>query len=102
MMGLIFRSLEPVLAEAKTVPPAELPKFLADLREVECTALARLQQPAPAPAADEMLTIVQACELMKCSRDFLYKRDFPFTRRLGRKLLFSRNGITEYLDKHSR
>ncbi len=102
MMQLIFQSLKPALEEARTVAPAELPKFLGDLREVECTALARLSAPTPAAQPDEMLTVQQACAVLKCSRDFLYKNNLPFTRRLGRKLLFSRNGITEYLDKHSR
>ncbi|MGB6473824.1 MAG: helix-turn-helix domain-containing protein [Candidatus Sulfotelmatobacter sp.] len=98
MMGLIFRSLEPVLADAKTVPAAELPRLLGDLREIEATALARLSAPAPAQPADELLSVKQAAQKLGCSTDFLYKRGpFPFARRLGRKLMFSQNGIEKYL-----
>jgi hypothetical protein len=62
--------------------------------------LARLYAPAPAPAPrDEMLTCRQAAELLQCSCAYLYKTALPFKRRLGRKLLFSANGIEEHLRK---
>lgn len=98
-LGLIFH-LEPALKDARSLPPADLPRLLADLREVECTALARLSAPtAPAPAPDELLTVAQAAAKLNCSRDWLYKNDLPFVRRLGRARRYSLRGIEEYLAK---
>jgi excisionase family DNA binding protein len=92
-------ALEPVLEAARTLPPAELPRLLGDLAEIAATAQARLSAPVPALPADELLTVKQAAAKLNCSKDTLYKRDFPFVRRLGRKRLFSSNGIEEYLRK---
>lgn len=90
--------LQPVLQAARTLPAAELPRLLGDLKEIEATALARLAVPAPAQqATDALLNVREAAQRLGCSKDFLYKRDFPFARRLGRKLMFSSNGIDAYL-----
>jgi predicted DNA-binding transcriptional regulator AlpA len=98
MMQLIFASLKPALEEAKTVPAESLPRFLGDLAEVAATAQQRLCAPAPVQPADELLSVRQAAQKLGCSTDFLYKRGpFPFARRLGRKLMFSSNGIDKYL-----
>ncbi len=98
MMNLIFTQSSPLLEAAKTLQPSELPKLAADLEEIRCTLLARLTAPAPAPATpDELLTVTQAAAKLNCSKDTLYKRDFPFMRRLGRKRLYSSRGIDEYL-----
>ena len=93
--------LEPVLQAARTLPPAELPRLLGDLEEVKATALA---QPAPArltplQQTDEFLTVKAAAQRLGCSADYLYKNSasLPFTRHLGKKLLFSTRGIEEYL-----
>jgi hypothetical protein len=92
--------LEPVLLAARTLPTTELPRLLGDLAEVAATALARLSTPVPAPATpDVLLTVRQAAERLQCSCAYLYKTALPFKRRLGRKLLFSANGIEEYLRK---
>jgi predicted DNA-binding transcriptional regulator AlpA len=75
-----------------------LPKLAADLEEIRCTLLGRLSAPAPAPAAtDELLSVRQAAAKLNCSKVYLYKNDFPFKRKLGRKVLFSSRGIDEYL-----
>jgi hypothetical protein len=80
-----------------------LPRLLADLREVECTALARLTAPASAPAPpDTLLTVAEASTALHCSKDYLYKTALPFKRKLGRKLLFSSAGIAEYLKRQGR
>jgi hypothetical protein len=49
------------------------------------------------------LTCKQAAARLNCSPDYLYRRgrDLPFARRLGRKLLFSQNGIASYLAKQT-
>ena len=79
-------------------PPAELPRLLGDLEEVRAVAYARLSAgPVPAQQSDDLLTVKQAATKLGCSVDYLYKRDFPFVRRLGRKRMFSRNGIEAYL-----
>jgi predicted DNA-binding transcriptional regulator AlpA len=92
--------LQIVLEQARTLPPEALPRLLGDLAEIQATAHARLSAPAPAPALpDELLNVAQAAQKLGCSRDFLYRGKFPFARRLGRKLMFSRVGIEEYLRK---
>ncbi|HVR23110.1 MAG TPA: helix-turn-helix domain-containing protein [Candidatus Polarisedimenticolia bacterium] len=91
--------LEPVLQAARTLPPAELPRLLGDLEEVRATALARLSAPASVQQTDEFLTVKAAAQRLGCSADYLYKNSasLPFTRHLGKKLLFSTRGIEEYL-----
>jgi predicted DNA-binding transcriptional regulator AlpA len=100
LMQLVFCHLEPALKDARSLPADRLPRLLGDLEEVRTTALARLSTPAaPVQASDELLNVAQAAAKLGCSRDFLYKNEFPFVRRLGRKRLYSRNGIEEYLRK---
>ena len=91
--------LQAALAAAKNLPADELPHLLGELEEVRCTALARLSSPAPAKQADELLEIGAAAALLKVSVDYLYRnaKSFPFTRRMGRRLLFSCAGIEKYL-----
>jgi hypothetical protein len=91
--------LQIVLEQARTLPAEALPRLLGDLAEIMATAQARLSAPAPMQQADELLTCEQAAERLHCSRVYLYKTALPFKRKLGRKLLFSQNGITEYLRK---
>jgi excisionase family DNA binding protein len=96
----MIETLESVLRLASELQPSELPHFLGQLEEARLTALARLTPAAPTPVPpDELLTVKQAAAKLGCSVDFLYKRDFPFVRRLGRKRLFSENGIDAYLDQ---
>jgi predicted DNA-binding transcriptional regulator AlpA len=98
VMHLVFTHLTPALEDARTLSPDQLPRLLGDLAEVQATALARLSAPVPAQQApDALLNISQAAAKLNCSKDFLYKRSFPFTRRLGRKLMFSSAGIDAYL-----
>jgi hypothetical protein len=84
----------------ESCPVERLPRVLGALREIETHCLARLSAPAPAPAApDELLTCARAAQLLHCSRDTLYRGNFPFVRRLGRKKLYSSAGIAEFLRK---
>lgn len=98
-MQLIFTHLTPALEDARTLDRERLPQLMADLEEVRCTALARLTAPsASAPVApDELLNVKQAAAKLGCSVDYLYKKEFPFLVRLGRKRMFSRNAIDAYL-----
>jgi excisionase family DNA binding protein len=102
-MGLnLTAECGPALEAARKLPQDRLPQFLGDLEECRAVAQTRLLAPAPVAAPDEYLTVKEAAKLLSCSPDTLYKRTFPFVRRLGRKRLFSRNGIEEYLKKQGR
>jgi excisionase family DNA binding protein len=45
------------------------------------------------PEGDDLLTVAEASKRLRVSKDMLYRSDFPFTRHVGRRRLFSRNGI---------
>jgi len=93
--------LQFALRFARELPGEELPKLLGELEEIRCTALARLSVPAAAQAlkTDELLSIEEASRRLGVSKDYLYRHgaDFAFTRRMGRKLLFSSLGIEKYI-----
>jgi helix-turn-helix protein len=90
--------LETVLRMANELHPEKLPHFLGQLEEARQIARLRLTPATPVAAPpDELLSVKQAALKLGCSRDFLYKRDLPFVVRLGRKRMFSRNGIDKYL-----
>lgn len=97
--------LKPILAQARTVAPEELPRLLGDLEEVRATALARLTAPQPAAdQADELLDVAEAARRLGISEDYLYRhhKDFAFTRHMGRKLLFSSRGIEKHISQKLR
>jgi len=94
------KELEIALSQARTLPAEELPEFLGELEQVRVTAMARLSAPAPAQTqTDELLDVKEASRCLGVSKDYLYHhhRKFPFSRRVGRKLLFSSLGIGQYL-----
>ncbi len=95
------RELEPLLVLAKTLPPEELPQLCADLELVRVTALSRIAAPAVQAKPDELLDVPQAAARLNVSENYLYRhsRRLPFTRRVGRKLLFSSSGLDSYLKK---
>ena len=83
-----------LLKVAQELPPEQLPRFFGDLEEIRRTAELHAALSARQQAdSDELLTVKQAAELLKVSKDTLYRRDFSFTRHVGRRLLFSRRGI---------
>ena len=92
--------LEPILASARQLSPAELPRLLGDLEEIKATALARLTAPAPpVQSPDALLDVDEAAARLGMSRSYLYRHAsrFPFVRHVGRSLRFSANGIENYL-----
>jgi hypothetical protein len=96
--------LKPALAccrdAAREVPPEELPDLIGQLESIKATAWARLTAPTPTPQEhDELLDVATAAERLGVSSDYLYRhsREYPFTRRQGRKLLFSALGIERYI-----
>src|SRR5271165_4576140 len=98
--------LQLVLMDVKDVPADELPRLLGELEEIRVTAMARLTAPAPAQPQkhDELLDTAKAAHRLGISKDYLYRnhRDFSFTRRVGRRLLFSSAGIEKYIRQQGR
>jgi|ERR1700687_1267187 len=84
---------------ARTLPAEALPDFLASLEKVRVLAFARLIAPAPVPGTDELLGIEEASRRLGISKAYIYRHSgqFPFTRRIGRKLVFSSLGIDRYI-----
>lgn len=98
------QELQFLLRAAREVPAHELPGLLGEIEEIRYTALARLNAPAQALSAepDQLLTISEAASRLNVSRDYLYRhgKELAFTRRMGRKLLFSNSGIEKYIRQH--
>ena len=95
--------LESILEQARTVPQETLPQFLGKLEEARVTAMARLQSPPPPPRqADELLDVETAAKRLGISPAYIYRhhREFPFTVRQGKKLLFSSFGISKYIERN--
>lgn len=93
-----------VLQLARQLIPEELPHFLGQLEEARVIALTRLTSPAPAHAqADELLDVAEAAHRLGISTNYLYRHhgQFTFTRRQGKRLLFSANGIEQYIRRES-
>jgi Helix-turn-helix domain len=91
--------MENVLAVVRSCDVDRLPRVLGMLSEITETCRARLSAPATAPAEDKLLTCAEAAKLLHCSKDTVYRGNFPFVRRLGRKKLYSSAGIAEFLRK---
>lgn len=90
-----------LLRAAREIPAHELPGLLGEIEEIRYTALARLNAPAQALSVepDQLLTISEAASRLNVSRDYLYRhgKELAFTRRMGRKLLFSSSGIEKHI-----
>lgn len=94
--------LQPVLVAARSLPVEALPELLGELEQIRCTAMARLSAPAVLPVTpDELVDVEEAARRLGVSTEYLYRhhRTFAFTRREGRKLLFSSVGISDYLHR---
>jgi hypothetical protein len=98
------QELEPAIALARMLPADALPSLLGELEEIRVTALARLAVPASVSAPDELLEVPEAAARLSVSPNYLYRhaRRYPFTRREGRKLLFSAKGIEQYIGRKPR
>jgi hypothetical protein len=92
--------LERLRTVAREIPAEELPELIGQLEAVKATAWARLSAPAPAmDSHDELLSVEVAAERLGVSKDYLYRhsQEYAFTRRQGRKLLFSALGIEKHI-----
>jgi hypothetical protein len=95
------QTLELLLQFARNSSQEELPGFIGQLEQAKATAWARLAAGRETQQGhDELLDVTEAARRLGISKDYLYDHhpDYPFTRRQGRKLLFSAQGI----DKHIR
>jgi excisionase family DNA binding protein len=97
------KHLRTVRELASVEPLTELPRLFGALEEIRATAQIRLLQPAPTPIQDTLLDVHEAAELLGMGRDYLYRNHnkFSFTRRMGRRLLFSSEGIQQYITQQT-
>jgi hypothetical protein len=92
--------LENLLAQVHAAPVAELPQLIGAFSAASAVATLRLQSPTVQPQPeDRLLDTEEAAHRLGVSRHYLYRHhgDFDFTRRTGKKLLFSSNGIARYI-----
>ena len=92
--------LQSVLDSLSHMPVENVPELLGELEVIRASALMRLSVPTSgARTQDELLEISVAAARLGVSTDYLYRNSkvLPFTRRMGRKLLFSSLGIDSYL-----
>jgi len=95
-----------ITLDIDAMPAEQIPATLAQLAAAQTALAARLMS-APAPTAptvqeqDRMLTVAELSERLRCAPKTVYRRagrgEFPFARRLGRKVLFSEQGLTKWL-----
>jgi hypothetical protein len=98
MNGEAFKP-EDILKAARELPTQDLPGLIGQLEAAKATAWARLTAPPTQSEHDELLGVTEAARRLGVSEDYLYShhRDYPFTRRQGRKLLFSALGIERHI-----
>jgi len=91
--------LQSLLELANDTPQVELPQFLGDLERIRVTALVRLTRCTE--ENDELLSVDEEAAKLNVSKDYVYRNHskFSFTRREGRKLLFSSVGLHAYMRK---
>ena len=101
----MMQELQTVLSAVHAMQPEQLPKLLGQLEEIRAPAVMRLSSLAPAPSQpDRLIDVKEAAERLGISANFLYRnsRRYPFTRREGRKVLFSSVGIDRYIAQKGR
>ena len=88
-----------MLALTRILPREDLAEWLADLEHIRIIGMARLLSPSVETRPDELLDIDEASARLHLSKHYLYRHSkrLPFTRRIGRKLLFSSSGLDSYL-----
>jgi predicted DNA-binding transcriptional regulator AlpA len=93
--------LDAVLQLARQLHAEQLPEFVGELETIRATAWSRLTAPGQsrAPAEDELVDIEEASRRLGMSRSYLYRNSslLPFSRRVGRSLRFSAQGIDYYI-----
>jgi hypothetical protein len=101
MNGGTFKP-EDILQAARELPAEDLPGLIGQLEAAKATAYARLTAPTPVHSEhDELLDVTEAARRLGVSVGYLYShyRDYPCSRRQGRKVLFSALGIDRYISQ---
>jgi len=91
--------LERLLQVARELPAGELPDLIGQLEAFKAMLWGRLLTPTTPQEHDELLDVAEAARRLGVSEDYLYRHsgEYPFTRRQGRKLLFSAQGIDRFI-----
>jgi hypothetical protein len=108
MANVIQLAPRPVLAELLTNPAKieelsreDIPQLRGELTQLDTLLLSRLMTAGKDQdtAEDQLLDVTEAASRLGVSEDYLYHnhKRLPFTRRVGRKLLFSANGLTRHV-----
>lgn len=87
-------------AKLSDVPRDCIPGLRGELAQLDTLLLSRLLAAKDQePPDDQLLGIAETARRLGMSEDWLYRhhKDFSFTRRMGRKLLFSSKGIEKHL-----
>lgn len=93
------REIQSLLELVNVTPTDEIPRLLGDLERIRVTAFVRLTRRAE--EKEELLSVEAAASKLNVSTDYIYRNHakFSFTRREGRKLLFSSVGLNAYMRK---
>ncbi len=94
--------LEAVLNRARALAADELPRFLGELETIRAVAWSRLTAaPAAKQASDELIDVEEAARRLGVSSSYLYRnhQQFPFSRRVGRSLRFSSQGLQNHIEQ---
>jgi len=91
--------LQTVLEIAQSLSTNDLPAFLGDLEQIRVATFARLITPPLRDLPDSLVDVNEAAKRLGMSVSYLYRNheNLPFTRRAGRSLRFSIQGMEEHL-----
>ena len=96
-------ALELAEGVAPTLESVEIPDALGRLERLrailDSTRLQYALQPSRDAQQDRLLRVSEAADKLGCSASWLYREAarLPFTIRNGRKLMFSANGIAQFI-----
>jgi excisionase family DNA binding protein len=99
------KEIQNLLRAAREFSADDLPSLLGEIEVIRYTARTRLS-PAPymtgSGQADQLVSIAEAARRLNVSQDYLYRhwKELPFTRRMGRRLLFSSSGIEKHIGQN--
>lgn len=87
---------------AETLPPDRIPEALGEIERLKAVLWGRMMAARPKKEnhGDRLMTVKQAARRLNCSEGWIYAHadGLPFTRRMGRSLRFSEQGIQEYIE----
>lgn len=99
------QELQVVLRAVSAMPTEDIPALLGELEQVRYTAIARLSgQTCPSPReSDRLISVGEAADRLGISTDYLYRHadEYPFTQRIGSRLLFSIAGIERFIQSRT-